>query len=126
MFEPLIQEVKRIRDEKQQAVEDIDARIASLNEERLRLTAPLDKEEQEVIAQYKDKIIENGASWKCEVGGIAFRNGAHRVTYKWEVVDTVMASLKDTAPNLAKQLKTARKETVGDPSFSVEIYDGTD
>lgn len=97
--------------------------LEDMKAERALKAAPFQKDRDIIQAEVKPLIIAEGKTYKGQYGKVSFRKGATRITYDAKTVDVVLAMLKDTMPNLWQQLAGARKETTGEPSFSIEVSD---
>jgi hypothetical protein len=99
-------------------LEDVERRIAEIEQPyRVTMEALADR-----IEPY---IMVKGSSYADLPRVVAqYRNGYWRVNYNKDIVDVVLALLKDVSPNLADQLQTARKQTSVPPKVTIKVKEG--
>lgn len=116
MFDELIRLVHKVRAAKAERVRELERQINELTQQRGILAEPFEKQEADLIAEWRDRVIQYGKPFKCADGKIAYRKGATRRSWDLDGLDALCA-----ADGEAKELIWRyRHVTVGEPSFTVE------
>ena len=120
MFDDLILEMKIIRQSRTATLADLNRQILELSAKRDELGKPFDQQETDLLDEWRPRVLAYGKTYSGANGSVSYRKGRQTVTYDWRSVDVVKQSLEDIAPKLAHDLSMARKQSNGEPSFSVE------
>ena len=70
-------------------------------------------------AKIRPLALAHAATFKGDGVDVRYRKGAHRVSYKWQTVDSVLGVPRDVLPETALTLEGARKESTGSPSVKI-------
>jgi len=118
-MDELLREWRETHDEMEVACASVTAR---LNEIALELDAVRYPYVQ-VLTALEEKIVPQalalGKSYKAHGAEVSYRKGTRRITYKWQIVDSVLGVLRDVLPETAETLTAARSESTGKPSVRI-------
>ena len=110
---------KTAHDELEEASAPIKAEIDDLLFVLNEVKRPFAKRLMEIEDEIRPLAVAHAATFKAPGVEVRYRKGARRVSYKWQIVDSVLGVLRDVLPETALTLEGARKESTGKPSVSI-------
>ena len=112
-------------DEMQDATRNERRRLEDTNQRIAEIEQPYRVTMEALADRIEPYIMTKGSTYNDLPRVIAkYRSSYLRINYNKDIVDVVLALLKDVSPNLADQLQAARKQTHVPPKVTIQVKEG--
>lgn len=110
--------LKRMRDDRSKACEDIERGIQFMQDELNAKSRPFDDQIAAIENEIKAAMIERGESFKCNDGAANFKKGYTKITYSSKALE-ILTKKDEKLKDLLWRYRTA---TPVAPSITIEVW----